>query len=392
VLLSLFCGAGGLDLGFEQAGFDVGLAFDRNAQSVNSYNWNRLTSGHGLVRDVTKLTPSTLDKIAKTSFIPRGIIGGPPCQSFSQANVNQSDDDPRHVMPLAYARLLASLNRRNPVDFFVLENVVGLTAARHRSTLEMTKDRLEKAGFNITQQILNASDFGTPQTRPRLFIVGYNRQRFGSLSWLAPAPSQLKRITVRETIGGLPKPTFFRRGINPEEISFHRNHWCMTPKSPKFFRKGGLKEGLRKGRSFKTLMWDSRDERVGIVGMACPPVLGERCEKGFGTCFKRDIFGSRGPKEIQKDMNRFAHGPSGWTGRRRVSSPPARPCGGIPRSRRRRELRKRIEPDVDEPISPKMLVAGGRSHQAHLGRQPRRGRFDRLSLAPFPIPLVKFAR
>ncbi|MBN8960599.1 MAG: DNA cytosine methyltransferase [Rhizobiales bacterium] len=257
MLLSLFCGAGGLDLGFEQAGFEVGLAFDRNAQSVSSYNLNRADRTHGFVRDVTTLTPARLDKIADGSFNPTGLIGGPPCQSFSQANVNQSDNDPRHVMPLAYARLLRSLNRRHPVDFFVFENVVGLTAARHQSTLEQTKKRLERAGFNINQQILNACDFGTPQTRPRLFIVGYNTERFGSLKWKPPAPLQTKVPTVRDAIEALPQPTYFSRGIKPEDISFHPNHWCMMPKSPKFFRKEGLKEGLRKGRSFKTLTWDT---------------------------------------------------------------------------------------------------------------------------------------
>jgi DNA (cytosine-5)-methyltransferase 1 len=256
VLLSLFCGAGGLDLGFEQAGFDIGLAFDRNTQSITSYNWNRPSSSRGYVRDVTKLTPSALDKIANCSFRPRGLIGGPPCQSFSQANVNQTDNDPRHIMPLAYAKLLATLNRRSPVDFFVLENVVGLTASRHRCTLDRVKGRLEKAGFNIVQEVLNACDFGTPQSRPRLFIVGYNAERFGSMRWSPPAPTSLKPLTVRETIGDLPKPTYFKAGISPDQISHHRNHWCMMPKSPKFFRKGGLPEGLRKGRSFKTLAWD----------------------------------------------------------------------------------------------------------------------------------------
>ncbi len=256
MLLSLFCGAGGLDLGFEEAGFEVGLAFDRNADSVKSYNENRPASQNAHVADVSTLTLRRLDKFYNNRFTPSAVIGGPPCQSFSQANVNQKDGDPRDEMPIAFANLLGQLNRRHPVDFFVMENVVGLTLTRHRKTLQRTLQLFEQAGFNVEQAILDAQNFGTPQSRERLFLVGFNRKRFPKLRWSPPAKYAGAPLTVRDTISWLPEPTYFSRDLNCEAFDPHPNHWCMRPKSPKFSRAGALEAGDVKSRSFKTLAWD----------------------------------------------------------------------------------------------------------------------------------------
>lgn len=256
MLLSLFCGAGGLDLGFENAGFNVGLAFDRNPDSVRSYNENRTKPSHGHVGNVKGLTLARLDKIYGKRFAPKGVIGGPPCQSFSQANVNQQDGDPRDTMPLVFANLVKRLNERDAVDFFALENVRGLTLARHRETLERVIKRFEQAGFEVTSELLNAENYNTPQSRPRFFLVGFNRERFGKLRWVPPEAHFGPPLTVRHAISGLPSATHFKRGLSPEQIAHHPNHWCMQPKSPKFSKAGALVAGDVKSRSFKTLAWD----------------------------------------------------------------------------------------------------------------------------------------
>jgi DNA (cytosine-5)-methyltransferase 1 len=106
VLLSLFCGAGGLDLGFEQAGFEVGMALDRKQDSVNSYNHNRPKTAKAKVQDLVGITPATVDKHYGEEFRPSAVIGGPPCQSFSQANVNQRVNDVRSSLPRVYADLV----------------------------------------------------------------------------------------------------------------------------------------------------------------------------------------------------------------------------------------------------------------------------------------------
>lgn len=256
MLLSLFCGAGGLDLGFENCGYEIGLGFDLNADSVASYNHNRPKVGRARIGDVAKLSPTQLDQTFGKRFLPRGVIGGPPCQSFSQANVNQRNNDPRDALPLEYAKLIAALHKRSPLDFFVMENVVGLTLSRHQRTLDSTINRLTRAGFTVTKAILDAKDFGVPQVRRRLFVVGFNKEKYQGKSWVAPCPPIAPVSTVRDAIHGLPKPTYFRRDLCTSEISFHPNHWCMQPKSRKFFTPGALIEGDSTSRSFKTLAWD----------------------------------------------------------------------------------------------------------------------------------------
>ncbi|MCW3848842.1 DNA cytosine methyltransferase [Sphingomonas sp. LB-2] len=256
MLLSLFCGAGGLDLGFENADFEIGLAFDKKADSVRSYNHNR-TDKHAHCADVNDLTLEKLDELWGSQFAPEGVIGGPPCQSFSQANRAITDADPRHQLPLVYARLLKTLNARNPVKFFVMENVKGLRSSLHEHRLILFKKALADGGFFVSEQLLNAADYGTPQKRERLFIVGLNRELFGKTAWrgAAKVPEAERSPSVSTVLKGLPEPMHFAKGVDPSNFPHHRNHWCMAPRSPRF-KLGGLRSGDSSHRSFKTLAWD----------------------------------------------------------------------------------------------------------------------------------------
>ncbi|MCK5932924.1 MAG: DNA cytosine methyltransferase [Fulvimarina manganoxydans] len=257
MLLSLFCGAGGLDLGFEDVGFEIGLAFDKKLDSVKSYNHNR-HSETAHCRDVRELNLGELDKLWGSEFRPEGVIGGPPCQSFSQANRSVTEKDPRHTLPLVYADLLTSLNARSPLKFFVLENVPGLESSRHIHRLLELEERLGQAGFVVYRKILNAFTFSTPQLRERLFLVGLNKQLVDHKSWDWPSPCSNDKApkTVRDAIGMLPAPTYFDQALTAEKIAYHRNHWCMRPKSVKFRTEGALVPGNANHRSFKTLSWD----------------------------------------------------------------------------------------------------------------------------------------
>jgi DNA (cytosine-5)-methyltransferase 1 len=259
VLLSLFCGAGGLDLGFEEAGFKVGLAFDKKADSVLSYNHNRADrTPVAHVADVTALSLALLDEKFGRTFAPSGVIGGPPCQSFSQANRVWNDNDPRHVLPITFARLLGKLNSRSPVDFFVMENVTGLLDNRHSDRLAAIEDAFAEVGFPAQKAVLIATNYRTAQIRQRIFLVGYNKALFPKLTWLPPEPTTTPTdiLTVREKIGALPEPIYFARGLSSESFPVHPNHWCMSPKSKRFADAGLLKEGDGSKRSFKVLSWD----------------------------------------------------------------------------------------------------------------------------------------
>jgi len=259
MLLSLFCGAGGLDFGFEQAGYEVGMAFDIRKDSVASYNHNRRNAGAdvGQCLDIRDLTVEKLDELYGTEFRPSGIIGGPPCQSFSRANKSQSVDDPRHELPFVYADLITALNSRHPVPFFAFENVTGLNEEPHREKFADLKMKLDEAGFAVAEVTLNAAVFGVPQNRVRLILVGLNKVLFGGRVWVPPTNDAIdpKHVTVHHAIHGVPEPTYFRKGLKPEDIAYHPNHWCMVPKSPKFSRPGALKTGDCSNRSFKTLAW-----------------------------------------------------------------------------------------------------------------------------------------
>ncbi|WP_460115481.1 DNA cytosine methyltransferase [Pseudomonas sp. H2_D02] len=256
MLLSLFCGAGGLDLGFERAGFDIGLAFDIRKDSIASYNHNRVgphKNGHCL--DVRDLTLDKLDQLHGGQFNPIGIIGGPPCQSFSRANKNPKDNDPRHDLPFVYADIIKSLNDRSPIHFFAFENVPGLNEGEHKEHFESIKAYLKDIGFNVRETIVNATDFGVPQSRERLLMVGINTDLYPDVVWKQPQKVDCDPITltVGHAIGDLPAPTFYKRNLVKSEIAYHPNHWCMQPKSKKFTTPGALSPGKRANRSFKTL-------------------------------------------------------------------------------------------------------------------------------------------
>jgi DNA (cytosine-5)-methyltransferase 1 len=252
-LLSLFCGAGGLDQGFADAGFHTALAFDIDKECINTFNINHRES-KGVIADLREMNLRKLDELYGGIFKPIGVIGGPPCQSFSVSNVHQSENDPRHSLPEAYARLLKELNARNPISFFLFENVPGLLSKKHIHRYEKFKNLFINAGFKVFETTLDAKFFGVPQERERIFIVGINKKLHGDIIW-TPPEKEKKIKTVRETIGGIPEPIENGKGLDQDTFPVHPNHWCLVPRSRKFIA-GNLTEGQMYGRSFRTLYWD----------------------------------------------------------------------------------------------------------------------------------------
>ncbi len=255
-LLSLFCGPGGLDEGFRQAGFGTSLAVDIDEECVRTFKLNHPAA---VVHrgDLNRLSLTHIDELAGRTLEPIGVVGGPPCQGFSVSNVHQRDDDPRHKLPTTYAKLLGRLNRRHPLSFFVFENVPGLLGKKHIHRYQRFKRDFAKVGFEVHEHLLNAMDYGVPQDRRRIFIVGINKSLHPGVTWSPPEPEQGPPRTVRDTIAGLPEPQLNGKGLDPESFDVHPNHWCMVPRSKKFQRADALKEGQAYGRSFRTLAWDS---------------------------------------------------------------------------------------------------------------------------------------
>lgn len=259
-LLSLFCGPGGLDYGFKRAGFSTRIAFDIDKECVATFNHNHAHDAPiAYQRDLRELTMQEVFALTGDDFAPMGVIGGPPCQSFSVSNVFQSENDPRHDLPAVYAQLLKDLNAHKPLSFFLFENVPGLLGPRHIHRYEQFKAMFAAAGFEIYEKTLDAMDFGIPQQRERIFIVGINRKLHPNEVWnwpVATTPEKHQRRTVRQVLSGLPEPIHNEKGLDPGSIPFHRNHWTMVPRSKKFTTDGMLEEGQAWGRSFRTLAWD----------------------------------------------------------------------------------------------------------------------------------------
>lgn len=260
-LISFFCGAGGMDEGFRQAGFRTKLAYDIEEHCVNTLEHNH-PEAEAKEEDLSdpKMTAERVitDWGEVSELPPVGILGGPPCQSFSRSNVYKTDNDPRDTLPGHYGRLLKGLNEAFDLDFFVFENVPGLLDDQHIELYRAFKEDAREAGFLVAEKELDAIDFGVPQQRNRIFIVGLNRERYDR-KFSFPDPPDVPVRTVADAIGDLDEPVHFSRSLTPEDIeeeTGHPNHWCMRPKSKKFDPDNDfLEPGNNKGRSFRTLEW-----------------------------------------------------------------------------------------------------------------------------------------
>jgi len=254
LILSLFSGCGALDLGFEQAGFETSLAYDVRPFSIASWNKNRPKNRVGRVADITQLSLADMDEHFGGAFCPKGVIGGPPCQSFSRANSSKKKNDPREKLVGRFFEIALKLHKRSPLHFVMMENVQELANKKYGSILQEQIKLLQASGFSVNWEKLDAVNYGVAQFRKRLILVAYNSSLFPTLKWKPPAQNSEVR-TVEDAIGGLVEPVFFDRNLCSDQFPVHRNHWCMKPKSKKF-HDGSLGPGIKFGRSFKTLSWD----------------------------------------------------------------------------------------------------------------------------------------
>jgi len=162
-LISLFSGAGGMDLGFKNAGYNILWANDFEKDAVVTYKNN--ISKNIVFGDITKI--ESCDIPGKPGKIDV-VIGGFPCQGFSIANIKRSMEDSRNFL---YLELLRVIKDKKP-KFFVAENVKGLLSMQHGEVLEMILQDFRELGYNVDYQILNAADYGVPQSRERVIIIG----------------------------------------------------------------------------------------------------------------------------------------------------------------------------------------------------------------------------
>ena len=173
--VDLFAGAGGLSLGFEQAGFDIAAAVDIDPVhcAVHEFNFPKTAV---LACSVEELSGDNIRKAAEIGDRPVDcVFGGAPCQGFSLIG-HRILDDPRNGLLRDFVRIVTELKART----FVFENVKGLTVGNHKVLLEELAVAFDEAGYAVRKpwKVLNAGEFGTPQSRERLILMGARKGEF----------------------------------------------------------------------------------------------------------------------------------------------------------------------------------------------------------------------
>lgn len=217
-VISLFSGAGGMDIGFEEAGFEIAVAVEFDSSCCDTLRKNRPNTPV-IEGDVSKLDTVHILEIAGLKVLEAGlVIGGPPCQSFSLAGKRLGMDEPRGRLVLEFIRIV----RESLPLAFVMENVKGMANWHQGAALTAIENALKepivydgkKYEYTIQHKVLNAVNYGVPQQRERIFLVGNRVNR----DFVFPTPSHgysnnqsalfaddLKKIsTVGEALSVLP--------------------------------------------------------------------------------------------------------------------------------------------------------------------------------------------
>lgn len=191
-IISLFSGAGGLDLGFKKSGFNIIMAneFDKTIWATYEKNHSApLIKGD--IRDI------------KESDFPdevEGIIGGPPCQSWSEAGSLKGINDDRGKLFFDYIRILKDKQPK----FFLAENVSGMLSNRHSQAVQNIVSCFEECGYDVTIDLVNASDYGVPQDRKRVFYIGFRKDLNIKFEFPKPTtPLSEQKKTMKDAIGDL---------------------------------------------------------------------------------------------------------------------------------------------------------------------------------------------
>lgn len=247
-LLSLFSGCGGLDLGFERAGFNIVVANEYDPTIWDTYKTNH---------PKTKLIEGDIRKIQEVDF-PNdidGIIGGPPCQSWSEAGSLRGIEDARGKLFYDYIRIL----KNKQPKFFLAENVSGMLANRHSEAVKNIISMFQDCGYDVSVTLVNAKDYGVAQERKRVFYIGF-RTDLG-INFEFPEGStkdDSKKITLRDVIWDLQfsaVPAGDKNHHNPEAAN--NNEYFIGAFSPIFMSRNRVKS------------WDEQAFTVQASGRQC---------------------------------------------------------------------------------------------------------------------------
>lgn len=247
-IISLFSGCGGLDLGFERAGFEIPIANEYDPTIWETYKINHPS---------TKLIEGDIRNIQESDFPDDidGIIGGPPCQSWSEAGSLRGINDSRGKLFYDYIRILKSKQPK----FFLAENVSGMLANRHSEAVRNIIEMFKECGYDLTVSLVNAKDYGVPQERRRVFYIGFRRDLGVRFKFpVGSTADEKKRLTLRDTIWDLQftaVPARARNYHNPKAIN--NNEFFTGAYSPIFMSRNRVKG------------WDEQAFTVQASGRQC---------------------------------------------------------------------------------------------------------------------------
>lgn len=251
-LISLFSGCGGLDLGFERAGFNIPVANEFDKCIWETFKVNHPNT-HLIEGDIRNVTKKDIEKYISEEI--DGIIGGPPCQSWSEAGSLKGINDERGQLFFDYIRILKEFNPK----FFLAENVSGMLADRHSEAVKNILDLFESAGYSVTFSMVNAKDYGVAEERKRVFFIGFRKDL--NIDFKFPRGSTTdddKKITLRDIIWDLQEtaiPSGDKNHHNPKAIN--NNEYFTGAFSPIFMSRNRVKK------------WDEQAFTVQASGRQC---------------------------------------------------------------------------------------------------------------------------
>jgi DNA (cytosine-5)-methyltransferase 1 len=224
-VISLFSGAGGMDLGFINQGFEIVWANDMFDEAILTYKKN--IGNHIVKGDITKIKSSEMPDDVDV------VIGGFPCQGFSIANKNRDISDERNFL---YKEMLRVIKDKKP-KFFVAENVKGILSLAKGEIFNLIKSDFKNLGYKVEAKLLNAAEYGVPQQRERVFIIGSritNKILFPDKTHSFKDKTLKKVITTEDAIGWLEKIRTADDPINYNNKLIY-NHVASDNVSDKFW-------------------------------------------------------------------------------------------------------------------------------------------------------------
>ena len=251
-VISLFCGCGGLDLGFKKAGFDIPVANEFDPKIFSTFKANHPET-HLIEGDVRQITKKDIAPFLNGEC--DGIIGGPPCQSWSEAGALRGIEDQRGQLFFDYIRILEEFKPK----FFLAENVSGMLANIHSDAVKNILNLFEKAGYNVKLTMVNAKDYGVAEERKRVFYIGFRNDL--NIDFVFPKGSTADddyKLTLRDIIWDLQfsaVPTLPKNKRNPDAIN--NNEYFTGSFSPIFLSRNRVKD------------WDEQAFTVQASGRQC---------------------------------------------------------------------------------------------------------------------------